>query len=147
MMASMNVVTVVFVAYGHENVLSTHKTTFEVTKEDTLTKHGDCIVAVKSTKCATDFPVNFKEAARKEGSRITITFEADEMKETITAEGNPQLQFTHKTDFVVRKSDYVCGRTLAINANKAAIDFSRDLVKKLRDPKQEVRITLVVENY
>ena len=147
MMPDRDSVTVIFYARGHENVLSTHKTTFEVTKESTLTKQGDCIVAVKSTKGAIDLPPEFKEAARKEGARIMVTVEADEIKETITAEGSPKLQFTHQTDLVVRKSDYVCGRTLAIRANKAAIDFSRDLAKKLKNPNQTIKVTLAVENY
>jgi hypothetical protein len=147
MLSGRDSVTVVFSAHGHENVLSTHKTTFEITKEVTLTKQGDCIVAVESTKAAADLPIEFKEAARKEGARITVTFEADELKETIRAEGSPQLQFTHQTDLVVRKSDYVCGRTLAIRADKAAIDFSRELVEKLKDPNQEVKVTLTAERY
>ncbi|MDX1814309.1 MAG: DUF371 domain-containing protein, partial [Candidatus Bathyarchaeia archaeon] len=74
-------------------------------------------------------------------------FEADEQRETIRAEGSPQLQFTHKTDLVVRKSDYVCGRTLAIKADKAANDFAREFVEKLRNPNQEIKVTLAVENY
>ncbi len=143
----MNSVTVVFSARGHENIQSTHKTTFEVTKEATLTKQGDCILAVKATKAAVDLPSEFKEAARKEGARITITIEADELKETVKAKGSPQLQFTHLTDLVVRKSSYVCGRTLAIGADKAASDFSRKLVEKLKDPNQEVKVTLAVEDY
>jgi hypothetical protein len=143
----MDSVTVVFSARGHENVEATHKTTFEVTKETSLTKRGDCIIAVESTKAAANLPSDFKEAARKEGAQITVTIEADELKETIKAKGSPQLQFTHPTDLVVRKSDYVCGRTLAIRADKAAIDFSRKLVEKLKDPNQEVKVTLAVENY
>jgi uncharacterized protein len=147
MLSGRDYVTVTFSARGHENVLSTHKTTFEVTKEATLTKQGDCIIAVESTKAATDLSLEFKEAARKEGARITVTVEANELKETIRAEGSPQLQFTHQTDLVVRKSDYVCGRTLAIRADKAASDFSRVFVEKLKDPNQEVKVTLIVENY
>jgi uncharacterized protein len=147
MMSDTDSVKVVFSARGHKNVLSSHKTTVEVTKEATLTKQGDCIVAVKSTKGAADLPLEFKEAAKKEGARITVTVEANELKETITAEGSPQLQFTHQTDLVVRKSEYVCGRTLAIRADKAAIDFSRELVEKLKDPNQIVKVTLAVENY
>ncbi|MBN1784238.1 MAG: DUF371 domain-containing protein [Candidatus Bathyarchaeota archaeon] len=139
--------TVAFSARGHENVLSTHKTTFEVTKKAKLTKQGDCIVAVESTKAVADLPLKFKEAARKEGARITVTVEANELKETIRAEGSPQLQFTHQNDLVIRKSDYVCGRTLAIRADKAASDFSKELVEKLKDPNQEVKVTLAVENY
>ena len=146
-MSGKDTVTVVFYARGHENVQSTHKTTFEVTKEATLTKQGDCIIAVESTKAARDLPPEFKEAARKEGARITVTVEADELKETVRAEGSPQLEFTHPTDLVVRKSDYVCGRTLAIKADKAASDLPRELVEKLKDPNQEVKVTLTVENY
>ena len=143
----MNLVTVVFFAHGHKNVQATHKTTFEVTKEKTLTNQGDCIIAVESTRAAADLPVEFKEAARKEGARITITIEANELKEIVNAKGSSQLQFTHTTDLVVRKSNYVCGRTLAIRADKAAIDFSRRFVEKLKDPNQEVKVTLAVENY
>jgi hypothetical protein len=143
----MKPVTVVFSACGHKNVLATHKTTFEVTKEENLSKRGNCIVAVEATKAATDLPAEFKEAARKERARITVTIEADELKETVEAKGSPQLQFTHPTDLVVRKSGYGCGRTLAIGADKAAIDFSRELVEKLKDPNQIVKVTLTVEVY
>ena len=41
---------------------------------------------------------------------------------------------SHPTDMVVRKSGYICGRTLAINADKAACDLSRALVEKLKNP-------------
>ena len=146
-MSVMDRVTVIFSAHGHVNVQSTHKTTFEFTKEATLTKQGDCIVALESTKAAADLSPEFKEAARKEGIKITVMVEADELKETIKAEGSPQLQFTHPTDLVVRKSSYVCGRTLAINADKAAIAFSRELVRKLKDPNQTIKVTLTAENY
>jgi len=146
-LSGMDSVTVVFSACGHENVLAAHKTTFEVTKEATLTKQGDCIVAVESTRAAADLPFEFKEAARKEDARITVTIEADELEETVKAKGSPNLQFTHPTDLVVRKSVYVCSRTLAIRADKAASDFSRKLVEKLKDPKQEVKVTLTVEGY
>jgi len=143
----MESVTVVFSARGHENIEATHRTTFEVTKETTLTRQGDCILAVESTRAAVDLPFEFKEAARKEGAQITVTIEAGELKEIVKAKGSPKLQFTHPTDLVVRKSGYVCGRTLAIRADKAASDFSRKLVEKLKDPNQEVKVTLIVECY
>jgi hypothetical protein len=143
----MDSVTVVFSARGHENIEATHRTTFEVTKETTLTKQGDCIIAVESTKAAADLPFEFKEAARKEGAQITVTIETGELKEIVKAKGSPQLKFMHPTDLVVRKSGYVCGRTLAIRADKAASDFSRELVEKLKDPRQEITVTLAVENY
>jgi hypothetical protein len=143
----MKPVTVEFYAWGHKNILSTHQTTFEVTKETELSKRGDCIVAVASTVGAVDLPDEFKKAARKENSKITITIEADNQKETATGKGSTQLQFTHPTDLVVRKSSFTCGRTLAIRSDKVSIDFSRELVEKLQNPNQKVKVTLTVENH
>jgi len=143
----MEPVTTVIFARGHENVQATHKTTFEITKEPILTKRGDCIIAVEATKGAANLPLKFKEKARKKGAQITITIEAGELKEVIRARGSPRLFFTHPTDLVVRKSDYVCSRTLAVRADKAADDLPRKLIEKMRDPSQRIRITLAVENY
>ena len=143
----MKTVTVVFSACGHENVLATHKTTVEVTKEKHLTKQGDCILAVDATKAADDLPEEFKQAAKKQGATITATFQVGELVEVVKAKGSPLLTFVHPTDLVIRKSSFVCGRTLAIHADKAAKDLSRKLVEKLKDSKQQVTVTLAVENY
>jgi len=133
-------------ARGHENIQSSNRTTFETTKETFLTKRGDCIIAVGANKGAADLNPRFKEAARNERARMTITIEAGDEVETVNAWGSHQLSFTHSADLVVRKSDYVCGRTLAIRADKAARDLSRKLVEKLRNPTQKVKITLTVES-
>lgn len=143
----MNSAIIVIFARGDENIQATHKTTFEITKEPTLTKRGDCIIAVEATKGAADLPLEFREAARKKDVQITITIEAGELKEIVRAKGSPRLLFTHPTDLVVRKSDHVCDRTLAIGANKAASDLSRKLIEKIKDSSQRIRITAVVESY
>jgi hypothetical protein len=123
---------------------ATHKTTLEFTKDKHLTKKGDCIVTVAADKALADLNADFKEKLRKTDAKLTITIEADGISERVNAEGSPQLILTHPTDIVVRKSDYVCSRTLAVHADKAACDLSRDLVEKLRDPEQKVKITVVV---
>jgi hypothetical protein len=143
----MNSINFVFSAYGHENVLATHETTIEITKEKFLTKRGSCIIAVGATKAASDLPFEFKEAARKKDSRITITIRANDLFEVVNAKGSPDLQFTHPTDLVIRKSAYVCGRTLAIKADKSSKDFSREFVEELKDSNQFVEIELLVQNY
>jgi len=135
----------VITARGHENVQSINKTTFEITKETHLTKRGDCIIAVGATKGAVDLNPRFRTVARSQGARITIKIEVNEEEEIVTARGNPNLLFTHPADLVVRKSDYVCVRTLALRADKAACDLSRKLVEKLRNPDQKVRVTLTAE--
>ena len=132
-------------AYGHENVRSTHETTFAITKEKSLTERGDCIIAVGATKGAKDLDPRFKEALKGKASQIRITVEAGELKEVVKAKGTPRLLLTHVSDLVVRKSDYVCGRTVAIGSDKAAEDLSRELVEKLKNPSQNVTITLTAE--
>jgi len=134
-------------AYGHENIRATHKTTLEITKESTLTKRGDCVIAVGATKGAKDLSSEFKEAMKREGVQITITIEANEIREVVKARGSPQLLFTHPTDMVVRKSSYICGRTIAIEANKVARHISRKLIEKIRNPSHACKITLTVESY
>jgi hypothetical protein len=46
---------------------------------------------------------------------------------------------------VIRKSDYVCSRTLAINADKAAVDLSKTIVAALKNREQNVKITLTAK--
>ena len=140
-------ITEVINAHGHENIQATHKTTLEVTKESTLTKRGDCVIAVGATKGAADLHSKFKETAQSIDATITIIIEVGDEREIIRAKGSPQLLFTHPTDLVIRKSDYVCGRTLAIKADKAASDLSRKLIERMQEPGQRVKITLTVDGY
>ena len=134
----------VFFGYGHENMQATHKTTLEFTRDMHLSKRGDCIVAVAADKALADLTAEFKENLRKPNAKLTITIEADGTTEQVTAEGSPQLTLKHPTDMVIRKSGYVCSRTLAVHADKAACDLSRDLVEKLKNPEQKVKVTLAV---
>ena len=130
--------------YGHENVLATHKTTLEFTRDKHLSKKGDCIVAVAADKGLVDLRAEFKENLRKPHAKLTVLIEAGEIMERVEAYGSPQLVLTHPTDMVIRKSDYVDNRTLAVQADKAALYLSRELVEKLKNPKQKVKITLEV---
>jgi len=130
--------------YGHKNIQATHKTTMEFTKDLHLSKKGDCIVVVFANKALADLADEFKSKLRKPHAKLTITIEADGIIEQVKARGSPQLILTHLTDMVVRKSDYVCSRTLAVHADKAAQDLSRDLVEKLKNPEERVKITLEV---
>ena len=132
-------------AYGHENIRSTHKTTLEVTKEKVLTKRGDCIIAVGSTKGSADLSPAFKEAMKREDARLTVVIEAGGTGEVVRAWGSPRLSFLHPADLVIRKSDYVCGRTVGIRADKAACDLSRNFIRKIQNKNERIRISLIVE--
>ncbi|MEM3696281.1 MAG: DUF371 domain-containing protein [Candidatus Bathyarchaeia archaeon] len=134
----------VIFAYGHKNIQATHPTTLEITKEERLTKKGDCIIAVSANKALADLSAEFKEILRREKAKISLLIEAEEVADVVNAFGSPKLILTHSTDMVVRKSGYICSRTLAIQADKAAIDLSRHLIEKLKNPEQEVKIMLTV---
>ncbi|MGC8997952.1 MAG: DUF371 domain-containing protein [Candidatus Bathyarchaeia archaeon] len=132
-------------AFGHKNVKAKHKTTLEITKEKELSIRGDCIIAVSADKGLPDLKQEFRELLRRENARLKILMDAGGVVDVVRAFGSPMLILSHPTDMVVRKSGYICSRTLAIRADKAACDLSRALVKKLQNPKQRVRITLTVE--
>ena len=142
-MCSTEIEEVVF-GYGHENILATHKATLEFTKDTHLSKKGDCIIAVAADKALADLNAEFKAGLRKPNAKLTILIEADGISAQVQASGTKQLSLVHSTDAVVRKSDYVCSRTLAVRADKAAIDLPRALVEKLKNPHQQIKITLTV---
>ena len=133
----------VIFGYGHENIQATHKTTLEFTKAPHLSKKGDCIVTVAADKALIDLSAEFKEKLRKPHAKLVILIEAGKIIEQVNARGSPRLILTHPTDIVVRKSGYVCSRTLAVHADKAAQDLSKALVEKLKNPEQKVKITLI----
>ena len=116
----------------------------EITREPYLTPRGDCIVAVGADKGARDLSDAFKSLAREPGSIIIIKIEVPSagLSEVVRARGHPALTFEHPTDMVVRKSTYTCGRTIAVMADKAAGDLSRELVEALKDPEALVIIRL-----
>ena len=132
-------------AYGHRNIRSTHRTTFEITRESHLTRTGDCIIAVGADKAAVDLKSPFKKAVRANAALLTVIINVGELREIIQACGHTNLRLTHSKDIVIRKSSYVCPRTLGVRANKAAKDFHPGFVDKLRNPDQKLKITLCAE--
>jgi len=138
-------ITEIIKAKGHKNVRATHKTTFEITKERNITPRGDCIIAVSADKALKDLNTEFKQALRNQKAKLTIIIQAGEIFEIVKASGDEKLTLSHPTSMVIRKSSYICNRTLAIKANKAAIDLSRKLIKELQNPNQTVEIKLKVE--
>ena len=96
-------------------------------------------------KSAEDLNEEFKDIMRRENAKLTIVFQVGNQKEVVEARGDPKLTFNHAADLVVRKSDYICPRTLAIKANKAAKDLSRHFVANLKNFQNTITVTLVAE--
>ena len=143
-MPSKTVTEVIF-GFGNENVQATHHSTVEFTKDTHLSRNGDCIIIVSADKGLVDLSAEFKAALKKTNSKLTIRIEAGNISDEIHAFGFSQLTLTHPQEMVIRKSDYASDRTLGIHADKAAKDLSRELAKKLKNPKQQAKITLTVQ--
>ena len=137
-------ITEVIYAYGHENILASHQTTFEITRDKTLSKKGNCIIAVSANKAMVDLDSEFKKRLQTNKAKVTILLEVGNLSEKICAFGHPSLTFLDPTELVIRKSDYMCDRTFAIKADKAACDMSRTFIKKLKDSAQKIRISLIL---
>jgi len=120
-------------ATGHEHVAAAHQSTVEVTTDDFLTPAGDCIVGIEADRAAADFDPAFVEACRDADATVTATFAAAGHEDAITARGDPDLTFESDRSAVIRTSDYVDDRTVAVGADGAAASLDRDLVAALAD--------------
>ena len=120
-------------AHGHPNIKASHKTTFEFTKDCFVTKTGDCIVGINA-----DFSLSELKMLLN-NKKIKITIKVDNQTEEIIAQ--PNKSFNSEHEIVVRKTNFVSKRTLAINSNKAAIDFD-SIREKLKNPEQKIIVKI-----
>jgi hypothetical protein len=131
-------------AQGHPNILGTHNTTFEITRDSYLSKRGNCVIGVGANKAACDFAFMFKEACRRDGARIMVRLEAEGVIETIHGLGSPNLSFGHPKEIVGRKSLYTSDRTIMVGADKAAYDLDRQLIAALKSANTKLNIQIIV---
>lgn len=120
------------IAWGHENILSTHSSTIEITRDFDISRRANCVIGVGANKGLVDLSPEFKKLARSSSTEIVIIFESGGKSETVHAKGDSRLTFSHAHETVIRKSSYVCPRTLAVFANKAATDLNRALIQQLQ---------------
>lgn len=132
---------ITFRARGHPNITARHRTTLMITKDPEVTPRGDCIIGVSSERSVADLPAALKRGIRA-GRGILITLMVGDRVETVSGSGHPSLALDHPSDIVIRKSCYICGRTLAVRANMSAADLPRDFVRLLQDPDAVLRIRI-----
>lgn len=128
-----------FNAYGHENILGTHKTTIEFTKDKELSLRGNCIIGVKA-----DFEFDKLREFNKKLSikkKIIIKIKTGNLQEEVIADINPE--FNDNKDMVIRKSNFTCKRTFAVNANKGAFELKRGFVNSL---KKNIKIIIEINS-
>lgn len=124
-----------FKAYGHPNIKATHRTTLEITREGDLTPQGDCIIGVNS-----DFDIKrIKEFMTHSFDFIMHIVVGDESV-SLDAHYNPK--FSDEVELVVRRGTHDSDRTMGIVSSIAAIDLPREMVERMKDPKQEMVILI-----
>lgn len=121
--------------YGHKNVRAYHPRTIEITTEPDLTLQGDCIIGVMSDCGCMGIPEKMKKKIRRSDSQITITITANGESFRVTGKGHEDLRLENPHDIVIRRSMFMCPRTLAVRCDKACDDMPRKLIKQLQDPK------------
>jgi len=119
---------------GHRMVSALHERTIEITTEGHLTPRVDCIVGVSAKKGLSQLSPAMKHALRSDDAKVRLTILTPGGDFSFGARGSKQLTFESATDIVIRKSGFVCGRTLAIHADSSAREIPRSLVGTLKSP-------------
>jgi hypothetical protein len=119
---------------GHAMVRATHEKTIEITTEEHLTLRGDCIIGVGAAKGLSQLSPSMKSALRSDHARVRFTIVAPGGTFSFAARGSKDLSFESPTEMVIRRSDFVCGRTLAVRAESSAREIPRGLVGTLKSP-------------
>jgi hypothetical protein len=129
---------------GHPMVRASHPTTIEVTTDDYLTEEGDCIIGVSATHGCMQLSERLKQALRTDNAKVTFKIVVGEATFELTASGDSRLILTHPHEIVIRKSDFINERTIAIRADGAARGIPRALVRQLKDPRTVGRLEIEV---
>ena len=120
--------------YGHKNIRSLHPKTIELTTEPELTLKGDCIIGVNARCGCKDIPGEMKKLLQNSKSNVLFTIIVNDLSFKMKGKGHDELILTHPHDIVIRKSSFVCPRTLATNCNVASDSIPRQMIKMLQNP-------------
>jgi hypothetical protein len=130
---------------GHSNVQSLHSRTIEITKDKELTLRGDCIIGVNANKSCKDLSDKIKENIKKNHSYVEIELIVEPFSFIIKGSGHNDLLLTNSKDIVLRKSKFICDRTLSINCDYGSSEIPRDIVNTLKYPSQKGIMLIKVE--
>lgn len=130
--------------YGHPNIRSLHAKTIEITKDEHVTPRGDCIIGVKANKACADLDESFKHRLKSNSSVVRIEIMVGDESFLILGMGDERLSMLNAHDIVIRKTNFVCPRTMSVLCDKASSDLPRKLVSMLQDQETKgiFRITL-----
>lgn len=118
---------------GHPNVQSLHTKTVEITKDEHLTLRGDCIIGVRANKSCADLDQSLRRRLMANDSMVKIEIMVAGETFAISGSGDDRLSLLNPHDIVVRKTNFVCPRTISIRCDKSSFDLPRNMVNILKD--------------
>jgi len=86
-----------------------------------------------------------KNKIRKNHSVVEIDLIVEPFSFKIQGIGNNNLLLTNVHDIVLRKSNFICNRTLCISCNVSAFHIPRKMVELLKDPTKQGLLVIRVE--
>jgi hypothetical protein len=130
--------------YGHPNVQSLHGKTVEITRDEHLTFRGDCIIGVRANKACADLDETLRRGLASSDSAVKIEIMVGNESFVINGRGDGQLTLQNPHDIVIRKTSFVCPRTMSVRCDRASSDVPRTMVRLLqdKDAKGVFRITV-----
>ena len=131
--------------YGHRNIQSFHTRTIEITKDPNLSLRGDCIIGVNANKSCWDISDKLKHSLKDDHSFIIIDVTVGNMSFIINGLGNSRLLLLSRHDVVIRKSNFICERTIAIRCDRASSDIPREMIMSLQDPETTGLLRITAE--
>ena len=126
---------------GHHLVIGNHPTTFEVTREDHLTKNGNCIIGISADKGCAGLSPAFKSVIANDDAVLITRLSSRDVTFEVRSRGSSRFTLDHPTDMVWRRSSFVCGRTIGILSDHGAATLPKALIANLAAGK-EMTVTL-----
>lgn len=129
---------------GHPNVQSLHARTIEVTKDEHLSLRGDCIIGVRASKGCAGIDEKIKHRLKLHDSVVRMEIIVENESFSFTGKGDNRLTLLNRHDIVIRKSRFVCPRTMCVMCDKASSDLPRKMIRMLQvnDAKGLLRVSV-----
>ena len=131
--------------YGHPNVRSLHSKTVEITRDGHLTLRGDCIIGVRASKACADLDQNLRRRLRSNDSVVRIEMMVGDESFLINGKGDERFTLQNPHDIVIRKTGFVCPRTMSVRCDRASSDVPRKMVRMLQDTEERGIFRITVE--
>jgi len=130
--------------YGHPNVRSLHPKSIEITTDGYLTPRGDCIIGIRANKGCANLSESIRRGLKSASAIVKIEIMTGNESLVIKGRGDERLSMLNPQDIVLRRTNFVCPRTMSILCDKASSDVPREIVRLLQHQEQKgiLRITL-----